>query len=176
MPGRPDLEGRPLIHLASGCVYVSDKPVVVRTLLGSCVSACLHDPVARIGGLNHFLLPDQAGDSNSARYGFEAMELLIDECQRLGAIRSRLVARVFGGGHMLAVSPCSKSVSQKNIEFIRVFLAAANIPTVAEDLGGNFAREIYYFPDTGRTLLRRLQNENDRSKRARPDDFAFRQF
>lgn len=151
---RIDLGGRTVVHLSTGAVFATDKPVAIRTLLGSCVSACLHDPIAKVGGINHFVLPSQPGDSGT-RYGFEAMEYLIEECVRLGAMRSRLEAKVFGGGHMIGV-PSENSVSSRNVAFIRKFLEAALMPIIAEDLGGTGGREVYFLPDNGRTFVRRI--------------------
>jgi chemotaxis protein CheD len=164
---RPALEGRPVIHLCTGAVYVSDRRVAIRTLLGSCVSACLYDPVARRGGLNHFVLPALPGDTGT-RYGFEAMEHLIEECVRIGALRSRLQAKVFGGGHMIG-GLSGESVSSRNIAFIRRFLEAAEMPIAAEQLGGEGARELYFFPDNGRTFVRHISGSMI-SRRIRSQD------
>src|SRR5580658_1868975 len=88
------------IHI--GEIFASREPAVVRTVLGSCIAVCLRDPVAGVGGMNHFLLP--YGGHNelaSARYGIHAMELLINDCMKVGADRAKLEAKVFGGGHVL---------------------------------------------------------------------------
>lgn len=151
------LEGRKLVILNIGDVRASQDPIVIRTILGSCIAACVYDPVVRVGGINHFMLPgDDTNETAGSRYGVHAMELLVNACMNLGASRSRMQVKVFGGGHMLSTAPMITSVAQRNVRFIHNFLHTEGLMTVAEDLGGNGAREIYFFPDTGKTLLRRV--------------------
>jgi chemotaxis protein CheD len=128
---------------------------VVSTLLGSCVAACLYDPVARIGGMNHFMLPTSDTDAGSgARFGIHAMEILINELMQKGAVRNRLRAKAFGAA---AVNRALKStVAAQNGAFIREFLARENIPLVAERLGGTDAREVYMRTDSGEAHVRRI--------------------
>jgi chemotaxis receptor (MCP) glutamine deamidase CheD len=145
------------IHI--GGVFASREPAVVRTVLGSCISVCLRDPVAKIGGMNHFMLPTGGMEEEAnARYGIHAMELLINECMKMGADRRRLEAKVFGGGHVLRVQVSEGNVPQSNIRFALQFLATEGIPILARDLGGFAAREVYFFTDSGRTLLKRLSH------------------
>lgn len=144
------------IHI--GGVFASRKPAIIRTVLGSCISVCLHDPFAGVGGMNHFMLP--LGDANngvSARYGIHAMEILINACMKAGAERSRMEAKVFGGGHVITVRESLDNVPNSNIRFALEFLATENIPLVARDVGGYDAREIYFFTDTGLVLLKRIE-------------------
>ncbi len=143
------------IHI--GGVFASVAPYVVRTVLGSCIAVCLRDPVTKVGGMNHFMLP--AGAANSlipTSFGVHAMELLINRCMGLGADRNRLEAKVFGGGHVLRIKESDDNVPAVNIKFAREFLCTEGIPIVSQDLGGYSAREVYFFTDSGRTVLRRL--------------------
>lgn len=142
-----------------GGVYASREGATVRTLLGSCVSACLWDPQNGVGGMNHFMLPRPAnGDAGEelARFGVHAMELLIGKIQRLGGDRRTVQAKVFGGGHVLRIAGVGGSVPERNIRFVRRFLSEEGIPVVAEDLGGAQARQIIFRTDSGRVWLRRL--------------------
>jgi chemotaxis protein CheD len=149
-------EGRDCCALPIGGVRASAKPLVIRTVLGSCIAVCLFDACSGVGGMNHFMLPGRSDAAACTRYGVNAMELLINECMKLGADRRSLTAKVFGGGHVLAVSDAVKSVPQRNIAFVREFLERERIPVTASDLGGNDARKIYFFTDTARTLLKRI--------------------
>ena len=152
-----DTGGRPLHKIHIGGVWAGRTPGIVRTVLGSCIAVCLRDPAARVGGMNHFLLPSgSSGEAVSARYGVHAMELLINECMKQGADRSALEAKVFGGGHVLRVRETDGNVPQSNIRFALGFLETEGIPVVSRDLGGYAAREVYFFTDTGRILLKRL--------------------
>lgn len=136
------------IHVIQGSFEVSDRPdVVMSTILGSCVAACIRDPSLGVGGMNHFLLP-VAPDmrSDDRRYGVQAMELLINGLLQLGAVRHRLEAKLFGGARMTAGM---SDIGAKNIEFAQRFLADEGIPVVAESLGGLLARRIHYRPALG---------------------------
>jgi chemotaxis protein CheD len=140
---------------------VTSKDIALSTVLGSCVAACMRDPVLRIGGMNHFMLPDGGdGDDTSARYGSYAMELLINELLKAGARRERLEAKVFGGGNVLksfTVNP----VGTRNAEFVIAYLKAERIPVVAQDLGSIHPRKVWYIPATGKVLVRRLPHAHD---------------
>jgi chemotaxis protein CheD len=94
----------------------------------------------------------------STLYGFNAMEVLIAECVKLGADRSRLEAKVIGGGHVLRVRETDGNVPQRNVEFALAYLKERNIAVAAQDTGGYAAREIYFFTDSGRLLLKRLSS------------------
>ena len=155
----PDLGGRSLHKIHIGGVKASREPAVVRTVLGSCIAVCLRDPEIKTGGMNHFMLPSgSSGEAVSARYGVHAMELLINDCMRAGAERDRLEAKVFGGGHVLRLRETDGNVPQSNIRFALHFLQTEGIPIVSRDLGGYAAREVYFFTDSGRTLLKRLSS------------------
>lgn len=140
---------------------VVDDDTALTTTLGSCVAACVRDPVLKIGGMNHFLLPDgQAGDGAPARYGSYAMELLINELLKRGGQRRRLEAKVFGGANVLK-GFTSNPVGTRNAEFVRQYLQAEHIPIVAEDLMGIHPRKIWYFPSSGRVVVQRLPHAHE---------------
>ncbi|MDC7717237.1 chemoreceptor glutamine deamidase CheD [Vogesella sp. DC21W] len=150
---------RAAAKLLPGEYEASADGLLLVTVLGSCVSACLRDRKTGIAGMNHFMLPDQ-GSSNSdrlmpARFGTHAMELLINDMLKLGANRSTLEAKVFGGGNVIA-GMTTVNVGQRNAGFVRAFLAQENIPIVAEDLGLDIARKIYFFTDTGKVMVKKI--------------------
>jgi chemotaxis protein methyltransferase CheR len=166
--GRPS--GRPLaavsapnasrvarISVTIGGVRASADPVELRTVLGSCVCACLYDPVARIGGINHFMLPDGLADAElPTRYGVNAMEMLINDIAKLGGDRRRLEAKAFGAAHVLVSVGLSPEVPRKNAQFIRDFLEKENIRLVSSRLGGSAPVEVLFHATTGRALVRAL--------------------
>jgi chemotaxis protein CheD len=130
---------------------------VLSTVLGSCVAACLRDPVARVGGMNHFLLPGedagQGGPStDDMRFGAAAMEFLINALIKRGGLRSRMEAKIFGGAVMIAGS-AETAVGSKNADFVQRFLAREGIPVAAKDLGGQRPRRVNYEPATGRAWI-----------------------
>jgi len=144
--------GRHRITLYIGEVAASQSPVVLDTLLGSCVAVCMYDPVLRTGGMNHILLPRCLKGDKSPRCGVHAMELLINEVMKLGGDRRRFVAKAFGGGNVL---PGIKmlQIGDENADFVRAFLATERIPLVAERLGGNHAVHLYFQTDTGKATV-----------------------
>lgn len=137
------------IALIQGDCMVTDDPTVLyTTVLGSCVAVCMFDEVMHIGGMNHFLLPGTEGPgSNDMRYGVNSMELLINGLLKLGADRSNLRCKIFGGGEMRKSFNC---IGVKNQEFAKKFLADEGFPCLAENLGGNLARKLQFSPCTGR--------------------------
>ena len=136
---------------------VVDDGTALVTVLGSCVAACIRDPMLQLGGMNHFLLPDgNVGDGAPARYGSYAMELLINDLLKRGAARNRLEAKVFGGANVLK-GFTSNPVGTRNAEFVRRYLDAERIPVMAEDLRGIHPRKVCYFPATGRAVVQRLR-------------------
>jgi chemotaxis protein CheD len=148
------------IKVLPGEYVVTGDEVMLVTLLGSCVSACIRDPLAGVGGMNHFMLPDSGiGEGGSARYGAYAMEMLINDLLKRGATRNRLEAKVFGGGAVLA-SLASSNVGERNADFVLDYLAAENLPVLAQDLGDTCPRRVHYFPRSGRVMLKRLPNAN----------------
>jgi chemotaxis protein CheD len=133
-------------HFASG-----DPQVCLTAILGSCVAICLHDPIAKVGGMNHFLLPecpDAAHDVNG-RYGAYLAELLINDVMALGGLKSRLEAKVFGGGKMFKGL---RDVGASNAEFAEKFLSDESIEIVGGSTQGLQARRVEFCPSTGRAF------------------------
>lgn len=145
------------VTLYIGGVFASAEHAVIRTTLGSCIACCLFDPVTQIGGMNHYMLPD-ASDSvaEPGRYGVHAMELLIGALQRAGASRHRLVAKVFGGGHVIDTKEHDESVPSRNIAFIQRFLADEQLHIATLDVGGYLPRTIKFETWTGKAFCKRL--------------------
>ncbi len=155
-----------LVRLPMGGVFASNKHLKITTLLGSCIAACLYDPAAKVGGMNHILLPGtmQAGDEGLAtRYGVQAMELLINRIMKLGGSKQALRAKVFGGAKMLAFSPCVVDIAAMNSEFILEFLKREQIPLEAYSLGGTSAVTVWFEPITGRVQIRRIPRSAGRA-------------
>lgn len=151
---RPDADHRVIF---AGEVIASNNGLILETLLGSCIAVCLWDPIAGVGGMNHFILPDSTDSSKApANFGVHAIRLLIDQCISLGGNRSRLEAKVFGGGQMLACIASEGSVSQRNVQFVHEFLAAEHIPVVSKDVAGVCARRISFDTRSGKIIVRRL--------------------
>ena len=148
------------IRLLPADYVATDQPVALVTLLGSCVAACLYDATLAIGGMNHFMLPGDGNDSSCARYGMNAMELLINDLLKRGARRNRIQAKVFGGGNVLS-GFYSDPIGTRNARFVLEYLSAENIPVRAQDLGDVHARKVGFFPQTGRTLVKRLPSTRD---------------
>ncbi len=161
-------------RITVGQVFATRRPTAIRTLLGSCIAACLYDPVAKVGGMNHFLLPAGRDDEpTSARFGVHAMELLINAIMRQGGQRERLQAKIFGGAHVLETM--SSSVPAKNIAFIREFLTTENIPLKAHLLGGETPLDVCMFTENGQVLARRVDNRAARTIAAEESRFAEKQ-
>lgn len=150
-----------------GEYHATGDTVIISTLLGSCVSACLYDPLAKISGMNHFLLSNRRYARNmpyyvteAGRYGIYAMELLINEMLRLGAKRDSLRAKIFGGSSLFQ-SPDDVGnffcVGSANVRFIKEFIAYEGIPLVAEDLGGDRGRAIYFCTGDFSVHVRKIQ-------------------
>lgn len=134
---------------------VSSDPIAIATVLGSCVAACIYDPLLKLGGMNHFMLPDAAPGDGSARYGAHAMEMLINDLLKRGASRQRFQAKVFGGGNVLPGMTLDP-VGTRNGNFVLDYMRAEKIPIIAQDLFGNQPRKVVFFVQTGRTLVKRL--------------------
>jgi len=147
-------QGFPRIIIDPGENYVTKKNEIISTLLGSCVAACLYDPVNRIIGMNHFLLAQQHSANNTpllgteeGRYGIHAMELLINKMLKQGAQRIHLKAKAFGGGDVLQLGNelrGGQSIGSSNCEFIKTFLSTEKIPLIASNLGGITGRNIFF--------------------------------
>jgi chemotaxis protein CheD len=157
-----DLYSYRRINIVQGEQHVdSSSDVVLTTLLGSCVAACLWDAEARVGGMNHFLLPGGESEGRessgaSMRYGVYAMELLVNALLRKGAQRSRLQAKLFGGACMMQGLT---DIGELNATFAERFLRAENIPLVGGSLRGSHGRRIQFWPGSGRVRQALLKSE-----------------
>lgn len=163
--------------ISPGEYYFTDKDMVIVTVLGSCVSACIRDSVTGIGGMNHFMLPDSAAAdkdspvSESMRYGTYAMEVLINQLLRNGARRENLEAKIFGGGNVLK-SFTTMNVGDRNAIFVRRFLKEEHIKVTGEDLLDIYPRKVYYFPKTGKVLVKKLKNMHNDTLVKREEAYA----
>lgn len=164
--------------LLPGQYFVTERPMVISTVLGSCVAVCLFDPVARVAGMNHFMLagespPDQVplGVTEVGRYGIEAMELLINAMMRRGGQKGRFQAKAFGGGCVLPPLPRRKlvSVGEANCSFVRRFLEGERIPLVSQSLGGELGRVIHFHTDTQYVWSRFIRNASLAAKVAKEE-------
>ena len=166
-----------MVKVFPGEFYVSGKAdEVLITVLGSCVSACIRDPLLGIGGMNHFMLPQShsgkwGNDPEPTRFGNFAMEKLINELIKVGAARERMEIKVFGGGN---VTDSTQAIGTQNADFVLRYLEAEGLRSVAQDLGGDHPRRIHYYPKTGRVIRRLLvstefdtiaRDESDYAKR-----------
>jgi chemotaxis protein CheD len=161
-----------------GEYYYTGKNMLIVTVLGSCVSACIRDRVTGLGGMNHFMLPDGGGDagspvSASMRYGTFAMEVLINDLLKAGARREHLEAKVFGGGAVLR-GFTAINVGERNAAFVMQFLKTERIPVLAEDLNDIHPRKVYFFPRTGKVLVKKLMQTRNDTLAQRELDYARR--
>jgi chemotaxis protein CheD len=164
--------------LLPGEYYGTGREMLLVTVLGSCVAACIRDSQLGIGGMNHFMLPDAAEQfdapvSASARYGNYAMEMLINQLVKLGARRDRLEAKVFGGGNVLEGLTVA-NVGQRNADFVLKYLATERIPVLAQDLIDIYPRKVYYFPRTGKVRVKKLLDTHNRTIIEREQDYGSR--
>jgi chemotaxis protein CheD len=151
-------------RILPGEFYITRADEVITTVLGSCISACVRDPGRGIGGMNHFMLPEDMTQGKSAwlevaaglatRYGSFAMESLINGLLKLGARRDRLEMKLVGGGRVLSVGT---DVGARNIAFARTWLSNEGYSVAAKDVGGNRPRRVVYFPRSGKMLVKQLQ-------------------
>jgi chemotaxis protein CheD len=161
-----------------GEYYYTGKDMLIVTVLGSCVSACIRDRVSGLGGMNHFMRPDGAGDtaspvSASMRYGTYAMEVLINDLLKAGARRENMEAKVFGGGAVLR-GFTAMNVGERNASFVLNFLKTEKMRVVAEDLNDIYPRKVYFFPRTGKVLVKKLMQTHNDTLAKRELDYASR--
>ncbi len=154
------------VKVLPGEFYVSRQEELVTTVLGSCISACIHDQRRGIGGMNHFMLPEPMGERDSwsatagraARYGSDAMEQLINAILGAGGQRADLQVKVFGGGRVLAQLT---DIGQRNIDFVQRYIATEKLNLCASDLGDVYPRQLQFFPHSGRVRVRLLRRHDD---------------
>jgi chemotaxis protein CheD len=161
-----------------GEYYVTADDKLIVTVLGSCVAVCLRDKTLGVGGMNHFLLPNDGSQqtgllTESARYGIYAMELLVNHLLKMGANRSQLEAKVFGGGNVLPGMSIN-NVGQRNAEFVLDYLDNENIPVGAKDLLGDYPRKVYFFPDTGKVLVKKIKSIHNSTIMDRESEYRMR--
>jgi len=152
-----------------GEFYVSTHGEMISTVLGSCISVCIRDKKKGIGGMNHFMLPQNNEFSSenwgnnpatsASRYGNWAMEYMINAILKRGGEKKNFEVKVFGGGQMMAKMT---DIGQKNILFVYQYLAEEKLKIEASDVGDIYARKVLFFPDTGNVKVRRIKNvKND---------------
>lgn len=150
----PDHE---VVRIYPGEYIVSPKPMVISTLLGSCVAVCMRDPYVGVGGMNHFMLPAPGNSASSGawsvktRYGSYAMETLINGIMKHGGLRNRLEVKVFGGANFYA-GACD--IGTANVQWALEYLDREGLRPIASDLGKDYARSVFYHTDTGRLLMK----------------------
>lgn len=152
-----------VVQVFQGDFFVSTREgEMLATVLGSCVAACIRDPVAQVGGMNHFLLPDKGGDANpdlpfsaSLRYGSYSMEQLINGILTAGGRRDRLEVKIFGGANVLAGL---RGIGHQNADFIERYLKAEGFKVMAADLRGTLPRKVQYFPSTGVARVKQIED------------------
>lgn len=146
------------VKVKPGEYYVTRSNEAITTILGSCVAACVRDPVTGIGGMNHFIFPsvDSSRETkwpDSARYGAYAMETLINTIMKFGGSRGRLEIKITGGGRMVQGM---SDIGKQNIRFVTQYLRDEGFDILSEDTGGENPRNVVYFPKQGRLLVKKL--------------------
>lgn len=166
--------GMPTAKILPGEFYVTGHDELITTVLGSCISACVRDPIAGIGGMNHFMLPLQNANSttdnlsNAARYGNFAMEQMINDILRNGGNRARLEIKIFGGGKVMKGMT---DVGKRNIDFAREYIELEAINLLAEDVGGMYPRKVVYSPKSGKARIKKLYNKHNSTIETRDENY-----
>ena len=146
------------VYLYAGQLFVSPSPARITTILGSCLSRGLWDPVTGVGGMNHYMLPHNIGmNAGTPRFAPTAIRELLTQLDAAGAKRSRLQAKLFGGACVMASFQANGSdLGSRNVEVARDYLHAARIPVVFEDVGGTHGRKVVFRTDSGVTMVRKV--------------------
>lgn len=163
-----------IASILPGEFFVSREPMVVYTVLGSCISACIRDPIVGVGGMNHFMLPEPKEGGNdswgeSTRYGSYAMESLINEILKRGGIKSRLEVKLFGAGK---IYEGNIDVGARNAEWVLSFLKTEGLKPAKTDLGDVFPRKVYYFTESGRVLMKKIERVKNKTIFERESEYA----
>ncbi|MBM4134839.1 MAG: chemoreceptor glutamine deamidase CheD [Nitrospira sp.] len=165
-----------IASILPGEYFVSETPMIVYTVLGSCISACVRDPVAGVGGMNHFMLPapkgEQGSDSwglESTRYGSYAMEMLVNDVLKRGGLKSRLEVKLFGGGK---IYEGNMDVGRNNIAWVRDYLKREGLAVAGADVGDIWPRKVYYFTESGRVLMKKIERVKNRTIMDREEAYA----
>jgi chemotaxis protein CheD len=170
--------GMEAAKILPGEYFATDKNMVLVTVLGSCVAACIRDVRLGIGGMNHFMLPRSEKDptnpvSMSARYGTFAMEILINQLLKMGGRRDHMEAKVFGGGNVLRGFTMN-NIGESNANFVMEYLQNEGIRVAAEDMLGVHPRKIYYFPNTGKVLVKKIRELHNHTIVERESEYNLR--
>jgi chemotaxis protein CheD len=150
------------VKVLPGEYFVSNESLVIMTVLGSCIAACIWDSRTNVGGMNHFMLPDGDYADVSGRYGSYAMELLINEMLKLGARRETMQAKIFGGAQVMH-NFTAMNVGERNTKFVIDYLQTERIPVVSEDVLDIYPRKVCFFPVTGKAMVKRLAHAHPES-------------
>ena len=148
------------VKVLPGEFFVHHEDILIMTTLGSCIAACIWDRDRRVGGMNHFMLPEGTGDSG--RYGSFAMDQLIGELVKRGATRSSMEAKVFGGGAVLE-GMNTINVGQRNTNFVMDYLRTERIPVVSKDVLEIYPRKVCFLPASGKAMVKRLASSHSES-------------
>ncbi len=168
------VEGITTYKILPGEFYVTNTNERIETILGSCISACVRDPVSGVGGMNHFMLPmdkNSAGNaelSDANRYGNYAMENLVNALLKQGAKRERLEFKIFGGGRIMS---SQTNIGWYNIGFVFDYVYTEGYKVVSQDIGDIFPRKILYYPNSGRARVKRLNAVNTQSLAAEENNY-----
>ncbi len=154
--GAPHAGGRTQVYLHAGQLAVAAEPTAITTILGSCVAVCLFDPVARIGGMNHYLLPHHVERERSPRFGTVAIPELVARVLAAGARSAALQAKVFGGASLIGAFRGSRNLGEENARLAARLLADAGIPVLDRDVGGTRGRKLIFHVDDGSAWVRTL--------------------
>ena len=170
--------GMEAAKILPGEYFATDKDVVLVTVLGSCVAACIRDTRVGVGGMNHFMLPRSERDpsspvSMSARYGTFAMEILINQLIKMGGQRASMEAKVFGGGNVLR-GFTTNNIGESNADFVLEYLRNEGIRITAEDMLGVHPRKIYFFPRTGKVLVKKIRELHNHTIVERESEYNMR--
>lgn len=165
--------GKSTAKILPGEFYVTGHDEAITTVLGSCISACVRDPKAGLGGMNHFMLPisksaGKAETADAARYGNFAMEQMINDILRNGGSRERLEIKIFGGGRVMKGVT---DVGKKNINFVKEYIELEQLRLLAEDVGGNYPRKVMYMPRTGKVKMKKLINQHNNTIETRDESY-----
>ncbi len=155
--------GMSTAKILPGEFYVTAHNEAITTILGSCISACVRDKNAGLGGMNHFMLPinnsaSSLQQANAARYGNFAMEKMINDILRNGGTRQNLEIKIFGGGRVMKGVT---DIGRKNIDFVKAYIRVEELKLLSEDVGGKLPRKVMYFPKTGKVKLKKLIKQHN---------------
>jgi chemotaxis protein CheD len=160
-----------------GEFYVSSQGEMISTVLGSCVSACIRDPIMGVGGMNHFMLPATKENlmeisklNDAARYGNFAMEEMINVILKAGGKKENLEVKLFGGGKVLA-GMNTLDIGSKNISFVRGYVTLENLNVISSDLGDVYPRKVLYFSETGKVKMKKLKTVHNKTIAAREKSY-----